>query len=129
MSEKAIRTCRAWISHVNSQSLEGLESLASDNHTFFVEGESPTVGREWVRSSWNGYFSAYPDYVIYEDELHDRQDAVYVVGHTTGSHVQRELETIPSSVIWRCVVDDFGKVSEWSIYPATPLSRARFALD
>ena len=104
-------------------------ALASDDHMFFVEGEPTTIGKERVRPSWTGYFTAYPDYVVYEDELHDQEDAVYVVGHTNGSHVPQELETIPSSVIWRCVIDEFGKVSEWSIYPGTPVNRARFRLE
>lgn len=128
MSREAVQTCKAWISHINSQSLDGLESLASDDHTFFVEGEKPTVGKDQVRSSWTGYFTGFPEYAVYEDELRDHDDAVYVVGHTTGSHVPQELEKIPSSVIWRCVVDEAGKVSEWSIYPATLENRSRFGL-
>lgn len=129
MSNDAVHTCRTWIKHINNQSLEGLESLASDDHIFFVEGETPTIGRDRVRPSWTGYFTGYPEYVVSEDELYDHEDAVYVVGHTTGSHVPQELESIPSSVIWRCVVDEIGQVSEWSIYPATQENRSRFRLD
>ena len=128
MSAATVQTCKTWIDYINAQNLDGLFALASEDHRFFVEGEPPTIGRDKVRSSWTGYFSGYPEYVVFEDELFDLDDAIYVVGHTTGSHVPQELEAIPSSVIWRCVVSTNGKVSEWSIYPATPENRSRFQL-
>jgi len=128
MSIETVHTCRTWIKYINDQSLDGLFALASIDHTFFVEGEQPTIGRDKVRPSWAGYFTGFPDYVVFEDELFDLDDAVYVVGHTTGSHVSQKLETIPSSVIWKCVVNSDGNVSEWSVYPATPENRSRFQL-
>lgn len=129
MGTETVQACRTWIEYINNQNLDGLVALASEDHTFFVEGEPPTIGKEKVRPSWAGYFSRYRDYVVFEDELFDLDDAVYAVGHTAGSHVPVELERTPSSVIWKCVVNSDGKVSEWSIYPATPENRSRFQLD
>ena len=121
---ESVRICRLWMRQINDQNLDGPVSLASADHTFFVEGENPMVGRDKILPSWTGYFDGYPEYVVYEDELFDLDDAVYVVGHATGSHVPRELETIPSCVIWRCVITG-ERISEWSIYPAT----VRFVLN
>ena len=128
MTSQAVEKCRTWIRHINDQNLDGLVSLASEDHTFFVEGETPTIGRDKVRPSWTGYFTGYPKYAVCADEFFDQDDVVYVIGHTTGSHVPQEIEVIPSSVIWKCVVDREGSVSEWSIYPATPENRTRFGL-
>ncbi len=127
MAGDAVAICRAWVKCINTQNIDGLEALAADDHVFFVDGEARSVGKDRIRPSWTGYFASLPDYVVYEDELFDRPDAVYLIGNTTGSHVPAELERVPSCVIWRCVVID-GHISEWSIYSGNKENRERFGL-
>lgn len=117
----------AFVELINARDVDGIARAVSSDTRFFVEGESPTVGRGRVREAWAGYFKAFPDYVVFMDEAHERADATYLVGHTSGSHVARELELVPSSVIWRCEVAG-DQVAEWSIYPASAANRERFGL-
>lgn len=116
-----------WIRAVNSQCLNTLESLMASQHAFFVEGEKPTLGPQNNRRAWQRYFASFPDYQIHIDEVFERADAWYLVGHTYGSHVPREFETIPSSVIWRAVLEG-SYLTEWSIYPSDESTRRRFGI-
>jgi hypothetical protein len=120
-------TVEKWIDAINGQSIEQLTSLATEDHSFFVDGESPTLGRSKVASSWKGYFKAFPSYHIFIDESYAINKIQYLVGHTSGSHVPEELESVAGSVIWKCVVT-MGKVEEWSIYPGTKDNRQLFGI-
>jgi len=117
-----------WIDAINRRDIDDLSALAAPQHRFFVEGEEPTVGRDRIRNAWRGYFDAYPMYRIYVDEQYEKPDALFLIGHTTGSHVPTDLEEVPSSVIWRCEIAD-DKILEWSIYPATTSYRERFGIE
>lgn len=119
---------RDWIERINQGDLIGLVELMSDDHKFYVEGERPTQGRVAMEKAWRAYFAMYPDYRIYEDEQYERGEYVFIIGHTSGSHVPREQEGIRSSVIWKARVCD-GRISEWIICPATPENRKRFGLQ
>lgn len=118
-------TIERWVLAINTQDIDMLESLGAEDHVFFVEGETPTVGRHRIRASWEGYFELCPNYMVYIDEYFENVDAFYLIGHTTGSHVPRHIEVRPSSVIWRCVLNE-GSVREWSIYEATRENRAKY---
>jgi len=131
----------SWLQAINSHDVDALETLGSENHVFFVEGEKPTVGKDKIRASWAGYFELCPSYIVFIDEYFElcpsyivfideyfeKPDAYYLVGHTSGSHIPTHLESIPSSVIWRCAVTG-GNVVEWSIYEASDDNRAKFDL-
>lgn len=123
----SLQVATAFVELINSHDLDGIAAAVTEESRFFVEGESPTVGRGPLREAWAGYFEAFPNYFVLVDETHERTDAAYLVGHTFGSHVPAELEQIPSSVIWRCEVVG-SQVAEWSVYPASATNRERFNL-
>ncbi len=87
----------------------------SSNHTFFVEGEAPTIGVEANRRAWRGYFSSFPSYKIYIDSSYEDHGVFYLLGHTQGSHVPAELESVPESVIWKATLEA-DTLSEWIIF-------------
>ena len=87
----------------------------SPNHTFYVDGEAPTVGAAKNTRAWQQYFASYPHYQIIIDSVHKDEDTYYLLGHTNGSHVPDELETIPESVIWKVGLAA-DTISEWIIY-------------
>ena len=122
------RLASRWIDAINRCDIEELCALAAPQHRFFVEGEEPTVGRDRIRSAWQGYFEAYPMYRIYVDERYEKPNALYLIGHTTGSHIPTDREEMRSSVIWRCEIAG-DKILEWSIYPATSTHRKRFGIE
>jgi hypothetical protein len=41
----------------------------SPDHRLQVLQEAPVTGREAIRDAWDGYVTAFPDYVIYPDRL------------------------------------------------------------
>ena len=127
MAARAVDIAVSFVDLINSGDARGIVVAVTPGSSFFVDGEDPTVGREALRIAWSGYFAAFPNYVIFIDETHEKSDAVYLVGHTSGSHVPQEEESLPSSVIWRCKVTA-GLVSEWSIYNASMTNRTRFGL-
>ena len=86
------------------------------------------TGREANRDAWNGYVTAFPDYVIYPGHLVDRGDDVLVLGTTTGSHLGLpDQEERQLKVIWRATVQD-GLLTLWQIIEDTPGQRALLGL-
>jgi hypothetical protein len=56
-------------------------------------------------AAWNGYVTAFPDYVIYPDRIVHRGDEVLVLGSTTGSHLGLpDQEERQLGVTWRAAV-------------------------
>jgi len=80
-----------------------------------------------MRQAWRDYFDAFPQYRIFKDEVYENKNGVFIVGHTQGSHIADDEESVPGSVIWKAVVRN-GEVSEWIVYPGTMEIRKRFAL-
>ena len=86
------------------------------------------TGRQANRDAWNGYVTAFPDYVIYPDQLVDRGDDVLVLGSTAGSHLgPSDQEERQLKVIWRATVHD-GLLTLWQIIEDTPGQRAHLGL-
>jgi ketosteroid isomerase-like protein len=125
---RAVEIATSFVALVNARDVDGIAAAVTPDSLFFVEGETPTVGRESLREAWAGYFTVFPNYRIFVDESHSRPDAAYLVGHTAGSHLPKELESISNSVIWRC--ECRGElISEWSIYATSDAARKRFGLN
>ena len=105
-----------WIDLINSKNLHTLQKYMTATHTFFVEGESPTVGVTKNCRAWQGYFSSFPKYRIYVDSCYyNGEGSYYLLGHTNGSHVSDELESVPESVIWKTTING-GLIDQWIIY-------------
>jgi hypothetical protein len=101
----------------------------SPDHRLQVLQEPPVTGREANREAWNGYATAFPDYIIYPDRIVHRGDDMLVLGSTTGSHLglpdeqERQL-----TLIWRATVRD-GLLVLWQIMADTPGQRSILGLD
>jgi len=117
-----------FIDAINQGDVDRLVALMSPGHRLQVLQEPPVTGREANRDAWNGYVTAFPDYVIYPDHLVHHGDDVLVLGSTTGSHLglpdrdERQLK-----VIWRATVRD-GRLTLWQILEDTPGQRALLGL-
>jgi ketosteroid isomerase-like protein len=112
----------AFIDRINHTDLEGLLALMTGDHVLRVL-DTPPVSGAALRPAWQGYFSAFPDYVIYPERISQNGDAVAVLGHTTGSHLglpDGEESRIP--VIWTAEVRG-GLLARWSIVPDSPQTR------
>ena len=117
-----------FIDCVNRGDLEGLAGLLHEDHRLVVLDETPVVGRDANVEAWRGYFSSFPDYVIYPRHLTAAGSRVAVLGVTTGSHLGLpDAEEAALTVIWLAEVSD-GKLSLWQVAEDTPARRSQAAI-
>ena len=117
-----------FIDAINRGDAGRLAALMSSDHQLQVHREPPVTGREANREAWNGYVTAFPDYVIYPDHIVHQGDDVLVLGSTTGSHLGLpDQEERQLGVIWRATVRD-GLLVLWQIIEDTPGQRALLGL-
>ncbi|HXH20979.1 MAG TPA: nuclear transport factor 2 family protein [Dehalococcoidia bacterium] len=118
----------AFIDRINQTDLEGLLALMTDDHYLKVMDEAPLRGKEAQRPAWDGYFTAYPDYVIYPSRIAASGATVAVLGTTTGSHLGLPDEAeMKLTVIWRAEVRD-GLLASWEVLEDTPGAREALGL-
>jgi len=105
----------SFIDCINRGDIDGLAALMHARHTLVVLDEEPLVGRQANVEAWKGYFSAYPDYVIYPSRIVASGQRVAVLGTTTGSHLGLpDDEEMKLTVIWTAKVSD-GLLLEWRV--------------
>jgi hypothetical protein len=118
----------AFIDCINRGDLEGLVALMTDDHALAVLDEPPLVGRDANREAWIGYFTSFPEYVIYPRHIASSGASVAVLGTTTGSHLGLpDDEEMKLDVIWVGDVVD-GRVSVWRIAEDSLEVRAQFGI-
>lgn len=118
----------SFIDCVNRRDLEGLVDLLTEDHELRILDESPLAGRAANEVAWGGYFTSYPEYVIYPERIVEADGQVVVLGTTTGSHLGLEDATereLP--VIWVAEVRD-GRMAGWSIVEDSLDTRHRLGL-
>jgi ketosteroid isomerase-like protein len=116
----------SFIDCINRGDLDGLCALMSDDHRLVVLDEPPLVGRDASRDAWKGYFSSFPEYVIYPRHISADGPRVAVVGTTTGSHLGLpDDEELQLGVIWVAEVTG-GALSLWQVADDTPAARRRY---
>ena len=117
-----------FIDAINRGDVDRLVLLMSPDHRLQVLQEPALTGREANRDAWNGYVTAFPDYVIYPDHIVHRGDDVLVLGGTTGSHLGlSDQEERQLKVIWRATVHG-GLLTLWQVIEDTPGQRALLGL-
>jgi hypothetical protein len=119
MRPGAIDIAFMFVERINRGDLEGLIELMAADHTFVDLAGDVEEGRDSMRNGWASYFSAFPEYMIPVSELYRVEDAVLLVGRTTGSHLRlpRQVEFQESLIRASRIVDDL--VAEWRIYHGT----------
>lgn len=118
----------SFIDCINRRDLDGLLALMTDDHVLQVLDEAPVTGRDVLADAWNGYFTAYPDYLIYPQRIAHTGELVAVLGVTTGSHLDLpDEEEMKLPVIWTARVDR-GRLRSWSIVADTPETRQELGL-
>jgi hypothetical protein len=114
----------SFIDCINRGDLDGLAALMAEDHRLVVLDEEPLVGRAANVEAWHGYFTAFPEYVIYPRHLATDGGRVAVLGATTGSHLGLpDEEELQLAVVWLAEVTD-GSLSLWQVAEDTPELRA-----
>jgi hypothetical protein len=111
----ALAATVSFIDCVNRTDLHGLTGLLHTDHRLVVLDEPPIVGRDANVEAWRGYFTAFPEYVIYPRMLVEHGQRVAVLGNTTGSHLNLpDDEELGLVVIWIAEVDQ-GRLTQWQV--------------
>ena len=119
----------SFVECINRRDLEALTSLMTESHSLVVFNEPPLTGRDANREAWQGYFAAYPEYLIYPRQIASNGNAVAIMGSTTGSHLGLpDDEEMAVTLIWVADVED-GKVDAWRLLEDTAENRAVCSLD
>ena len=118
----------SFIDCINRTDLDGLVALMTDDHALVVLTEAPLAGRDANREAWNGYFTSFPDYVIYPRHIGSNQDTVAVFGNTTGSHLGlSDAEELQLDVVWMAEVIA-GKIARWCVAEDSPELRREYGI-
>jgi ketosteroid isomerase-like protein len=105
----------SFIDCINRGDLDGLTRLMTDDHTLIVLDEAPLVGLNANQDAWQGYFAAFPNYVIYPRHVIARGASVAVLGATTGSHLGLpDEEELNLQVVWLAETVE-GRLSLWRV--------------
>ena len=114
----------SFIDCINRGEHGGLADLMGDDHRLVVLDEAPVVGRAANLTAWEGYLSAFPDYVIHPRHLAVAGSQVAVLGATTGSHLGLpDDEELALGVIWLADVVE-GRLTRWQVAEDTAALRA-----
>jgi ketosteroid isomerase-like protein len=113
---------------INRADLDGLRALMSEDHRLVVLDEPPLVGREANVDAWRGYFSSFPEYVVYARHITADGSRVSVLGAPTGSHLGlSDEEELQLGVIWLADVAG-GVLSSWQVVEDSPEARRRYGV-
>jgi len=120
MSTEALNTTLSLVEKINKHDVEGVIGLLSPDHRLIdIRGDIES-DKSRIENAWKAYLETYPDYQIYIRRIILNDDVVYLMGHTTGSHLNLpdEEEFHEEGVIWASKVDQ-GKISLWQLYNDT----------
>ena len=118
-----------FIDCINSGDIDSLAALMHDEHRLVVLDEEPLRGKAANVEAWKGYFSSFPEYVIYPRHVVASGHKVAVLGTTTGSHLGLpDEEEMNLPVIWIAEVTD-GLLTLWQVADDSPELRATTGLQ
>ena len=114
----------AFVDCINHRDLAGITALVNDDHRFVDLAGNEERGRDAMRSSWQDYFTTWPDYHIYLEQVVVVDNTVVLTGRTTGSHLNMPDadEFLNDTLIWVAEIAD-NRVAEWRLYHDTPDNR------
>jgi ketosteroid isomerase-like protein len=118
----------SFIDRINHRDLDGLLALMTEDHHLQVLTEAPLRGKQAQGPAWTGYFTSFPNYVIYPRRIAANGSQVAIQGQTTGSHLGLpDDQELKLSVIWIADVRD-GQLASWRIVQDAPELRAALGL-
>ena len=130
MSRPPVAVTISFIDAINRRDLDALCDLMSEDHSLEVITEPPLTGRDDNEEAWDGYFSSFPNYVIYPRRICEQEPGVVaVLGHTTGSHLELpDEDEAKLTLMWVAHVDD-GLVTRWRLLEDTIEARRKYGFS
>ena len=108
-----------FVEQINSQNVDGLCGLMSEDHKFIDALGAVCQGREEMRQAWTGYFHLVPDYQISLEEIVENGNVVAAFGTAGGTYspggelLAENSWQVPAA--WLAIVSD-NLLTEWRVY-------------
>ena len=109
--------------YINSQDIDGLSSLMTEDHVFIDRQGEIDRGKESMTKGWVDFFNAFPDYRNTFLTVKAQGNTVVLYGYATW-----EKGSEPDYAIWTARIES-GLVAEWRIYEDTEENWRRFSLQ
>ncbi len=95
--------------HINARNLEGVIALMAENHQF-IDSKNRVENKEQMKTSWDEFFTEYPDYINIFHTVISRDNLVILLGHSECS-----VPMLDGPAIWTATIEN-DQVAEWRIY-------------
>jgi ketosteroid isomerase-like protein len=116
---KAIDIALDFVDAINSNNIERLAELMTDDHTFIDGDGSEYSGKVRMKAGWEEHLELIPDLTLSISEHYVENDIVVLLGWSSGTIVENgELKKENSWRVpcaWRVSVES-GKVAVWQLY-------------
>lgn len=107
---------------INSQDLDGLNRLMTEDHTFVDRDGAVHQPRDVMIHNWKKFFALYPHYRNTFARVESTDNLVVILGSAYWSEEQPH-----DPCIWTAVIAD-DLVREWHVYTDSEKNRRRFIL-
>jgi ketosteroid isomerase-like protein len=107
---------------INTQDIDGLSNLMSDNHVFIDSSDDVHTGKDSMVKGWIEFFNTYPDYRNHFPKIESRENLVLIIGFSTCSH-----KPLDGPALWTAKIEN-DLVAEWRVYLDTKENRAKLKL-
>jgi len=102
--------------NINSRNLEGVIALMAENHKF-IDTKNRIENKEQMKTSWDEFFTEYPDYKNVFHTAISRDNFVILLGHSECSE-----PVLDGPAIWTAKIEN-DQIAEWRIYDDTEENR------
>ena len=109
---------------INSEDIDGMVSLMTDNHSLICYDEVGTMNKNTSREAWERFFSGVKNYMNHFTRIESRDNFVIMIGKATCSNV----ESLNINVLWSATIEN-DKLSEWQVYEDTIENRKRLKIQ
>ena len=108
---------------INSQDIEGLAALMTDDHSLICYDNNDTNNKESSRKAWSTFFHDFPDYKNHFTRIESRDNFVIIIGKSTCSN----SDFLNKKALWSAKIEN-DKLSEWQVYDDTIENRKRLKI-
>jgi hypothetical protein len=109
---------------INSQDIEGLADLMTDDHSLICYDNSDSNNKESSLKDWSTFFKDFPDYKNHFTRIESRDNFVIMVGKSTCSN----SDFLNKKALWSAKIEN-DKLSEWQVYDDTIENRKRLKIQ
>ncbi len=109
---------------INTQDIEGLVALMTNNHSLICNDEVDSNDKETSREAWERFFHNVINYKNHFTKIESRENFVIMIGKSTCSN----RESLNGNALWTAKIEN-DNLSEWQVYNDTIEIRKRLNIQ